>query len=232
MVLLLQCLDTKTRCHQSKRTTTRRQKIETKMYKVLSILAIITAISFNSHAQSSWAKAHDKAHKKEQLATNNSRLDKTVINNLHELDIKGREAAREAGLSQEGAILIEDLLKEAQSHIGKRYVWGSKGPNTFDCSGFTGYVYRQFDFKIGASSRDQYKYGKTIDKKNARRGDLIFFTSRRSGSNVGHVGIVWEVDKNTGDIKFIHASTKRGVIISELEGNYANRYVGIRRVIE
>lgn len=205
------------------------------MFKLKFVLiALLTTITLTSKAQapSGWAAAHQKAHSQEQLANNKSRLDLTVIETQRNQEVMAREAGFEAPLSIEGKTLIDDILRESATHIGKKYVWASKGPNTFDCSGFTGYVYKQFGYKIGACSRDQYKTGKAIDLKNARKGDLIFFTSRSSGSNVGHVGIVWDVNKETGDIKFIHSSTKRGVIISDFEGYYVRRFVGIKRVIE
>lgn len=203
------------------------------MFRTVSLIALISLISFTGYSQnkSGWAAAHKSAHNKEQLATNKSRLDISAIENQRQIDVLAREA-REEGLSPEGAMLVDDLLKEAATHIGKRYVWGAKGPSTFDCSGFTGYVYRQFGFQIGPCSREQYKFGKQVDVKNVRKGDLIFFTSRRSGNNVGHVGIVWEVDRKDGSFKFIHASTHRGVVISDFEGYYVNRFVGIKRVID
>lgn len=202
------------------------------MFKFLSILALTSILTLSASAQSpSWKEKHKSVHNKEQLATNKSRLDASVIKNQIEKEVMAREALDE-GLTGEAAVMIDDLLKEAKSHLGKRYVWGSKGPNTFDCSGFSGYVYRQFGYKMGADSRAQYKQGKAIDRKDARKGDLIFFTSRRSGNNVGHVGIVWEVNKETGAIKFIHASTKDGVKISDFEGYYVNRFVGIKRIVE
>ena len=203
-------------------------------FKFLSLIVLLTTITLTSKAQapSGWAAAHQRAHNKEQLATNKSRLDLSVIESQIQQEIIAREGATDIPLSIEGQALVDDILREAASHLGKKYVWGSKGPNTFDCSGFTGYVYKQFDYKIGPCSREQYKIGKAIDIKNARRGDLILFTSRSSGKNVGHVGIIWDVNKDTGAVKFIHSSTKRGVIISELEGYYVNRYVGVKRVIE
>lgn len=203
------------------------------MFKTLSIAALLSILTLTSaSAQSnSWKQKHMSAHNKEQLATNKSRLDASVIKNQIQEEIKAREAI-EDGLSTEAAILIDDLLKEAKSHLGKRYVWGSKGPNTFDCSGFTGYVYRQFGYSIGPCSREQYKLGKSVDRKDLRKGDLVFFTSRRSGKSVGHVGIVWEVDKESGEFKFIHASTNSGIKISNFEGYYVTRYVGAKRIIE
>lgn len=202
------------------------------MFKFVSVAALLTLITFTATAQSnSWKQKHMSAHNKEQLATNKSRLDASVIKDQIQNEVKAREAM-EDGLTGETAILIDDLLKEAQTHIGKRYVWASKGPNTFDCSGFTGYVYKQFGYNIGPCSREQYKLGKAIDRKELRKGDLVFFTSRRSGNNVGHVGIVWEVNKETGEFKFIHASTKKGITISNFEGYYVNRYIGAKRIIE
>ena len=201
------------------------------MYKILTVIALLATITFTSNAQKSWNEARKQAHT--ELAKNSSRLDRTIIEKTKQQDIIAREAKALSGtvLSKEKSILIDDLLKESQTHIGKRYVWGSKGPSTFDCSGFTGYVFRQFGYNIGSCSREQYKLGKTIDIKSLRKGDLVFFTSRRSGNDVGHVGIVWEADNAKGTFKFIHASVK-GVKISEFEGYYVKRYIGAKRIIE
>ena len=127
---------------------------------------------------------------------------------------------------------INSLLDEAMSHIGARYRIGSKGPYTFDCSGFTSYVYRQLGVaNIGASSRDQYARNMPVSRSEMQRGDLVFFTSPRSGRNVGHVGIVVDVDPITNTFRFIHASTSDGVKISNSnDGFYARRFIGVRRV--
>jgi hypothetical protein len=129
-------------------------------------------------------------------------------------------------------LLISDLMDEAFSHIGARYRSGSKGPNSFDCSGFTSYVFKQMGHPgIGASSRDQYARNIPINRSEMQRGDLVFFTSPSSGRNVGHVGIVVDVDPITHTFNFIHASTSEGVKISNSnEGFYARRFVGVRRV--
>jgi cell wall-associated NlpC family hydrolase len=127
---------------------------------------------------------------------------------------------------------VEDLMREAMSHLGTPYRLGSKGPNRFDCSGFTSYVYKQQkNQNIGSCSREQYQRNVPVKRGDLQRGDLVFFTSPRSGKNVGHVGIVVEVDPVTNDFTFIHASTKEGVKISKsTESNYARRYIGARRV--
>ena len=127
---------------------------------------------------------------------------------------------------------INGLLDEAMSHIGARYRSGSKGPYTFDCSGFTSYVFRQLGVaNIGASSRDQYARNTPVSRSEMQRGDLVFFTSPRSGRNVGHVGIVVDVDPITKTFNFIHDSTSEGVKISNSnDGFYARRFIGVRRV--
>ena len=128
-------------------------------------------------------------------------------------------------------MLINNLVTEAYKHIGARYRYGSKGPNTFDCSGFTSYVYKQSNMNIGASSRDQYARNKPIKRSELQPGDLVFFTSPGSRKGVGHVGIVIDYDPVSEVFTFIHASTKAGVKISKSsEPNYTRRYVGARRV--
>ena len=129
-------------------------------------------------------------------------------------------------------LMTENILQEAVSHIGKRYVYGSKGPKTFDCSGFTSYVYKhQNNVWIGASSREQYAINTPIKRSEMQAGDLVFFTSPRSGRNVGHVGIILDYDPETDVFTFIHASTKQGIKISKsTEGYYQRRYIGVRRV--
>jgi len=130
------------------------------------------------------------------------------------------------------AAATQELIDEAMKHLGARYRSGSKGPNSFDCSGFTSYVYRQQgEGDIGCSSRDQYARHTPVKREDLQTGDLVFFTSPRSGRNVGHVGIVVDVDPISGTFSFIHASSRSGVIVSQSnEGFYQQRYIGARRV--
>jgi hypothetical protein len=132
------------------------------------------------------------------------------------------------------ALAINNIMDEAMSHIGARYRSGSKGPNAFDCSGFTSYVFRNSGgVEIGSSSRDQYAKNMPVSRSEMQRGDLVFFTSPRSGRNVGHVGIVIDVDPLTQTFSFIHASTSKGVTITNSsDGFYARRFIGVRRVMQ
>lgn len=200
-------------------------------FKTIIAAAFMAATSLlataQTHSTSAARAAHNRAHK-EQLANVKNRMDRDVINGMVKHDIERREGI--AGLSAESSKMIGDLLNEAQKHIGKKYVHGTHGPNTFDCSGFTSYVYKQFGYNISPGSRIQYTQGTPVARNDLRKGDLVFFTSRSSGKNVGHVGIVWEADNEKGTFKFIHASV-RGVKISDFEGYYVPRYVGAKRII-
>lgn len=195
-----------------------------------AIFSALSLTAFSQNHSSSALTAHQRAHKQQLANVKSSKLDRTVVNDMLKEDISRRESEASMVISAGTSKLIADLLTEANKHIGKPYRHGMKGPNAFDCSGFTSYVYKQFGYSISPASRIQYTDGVNVDRKNLRKGDLVFFTSRSSGKNVGHVGIVTKADNKTGDFEFIHASI-RGVKISSCEGYYANRYVGARRII-
>lgn len=195
-----------------------------------AIFSALSLTAFSQNHSSSALTAHQRAHKQQLANVKSSKLDRTVVNDMLKEDISRRESEASMVISVGTSKLIADLLTEANKHIGKPYRHGMKGPNAFDCSGFTSYVYKQFGYSISPASRIQYTDGVNVDRKNLRKGDLVFFTSRSSGKNVGHVGIVTKADNKTGDFEFIHASI-RGVKISSCEGYYANRYVGARRII-
>lgn len=124
------------------------------------------------------------------------------------------------------------MLAEAERHKGKRYQMGATGPNQFDCSGFTSYVFAKFGIKLERMAAAQYTQGQAVDKRNLRPGDLVFFT-RSSVRGVGHVGIVYSVDKRRGSFKFIHAAVSTGITIDDFASSayYIKRYVGARRIL-
>lgn len=174
---------------------------------------------------------HAKAHQNRLIAKNTPAIDIIKENGqLPVIENPAAEKKQEQGLTSTTNRVLDDLLTEARKHIGKPYRHGAKGPKAFDCSGFSSYVYSQFGYKLSPASRAQATQGVEVAKGDLRKGDLVFFTSRNSGSAVGHVGIVVSADNATGKFTFIHASIK-GVKISENEGYYKNRYLGARRII-
>lgn len=118
------------------------------------------------------------------------------------------------------------IAQNAYNYLGYSYSYGSSGPNAFDCSGFTSYLYKQQGYSIPRTSRDQGNFGTYVEKANLVPGDLVFF-SNRSDRVINHVGIY------VGSGEFIHASTStRGVVKDSLSSNYyINHYVTARRVL-
>lgn len=119
------------------------------------------------------------------------------------------------------------LISLAKQKLGKRYVWGATGSNTFDCSGLTSYVCRKNGIHIPRRAIAQSRVGKRIAMKDLKVGDLVFFdTSKHRRGYVNHVGIY------IGNGKFIHASSakKRVVITSLNKPFYRQRFKWARRV--
>jgi len=79
------------------------------------------------------------------------------------------------------------VLREAAKLKGTPYRYGGTTPRGFDCSGYTGYVYKKAGKKLPRTSRAQYSATKHISRKTAKPGDLVFFKS--GGGGVYHVGI-------------------------------------------
>lgn len=137
-------------------------------------------------------------------------------------------------LTKEDKSTQNRIIRIAKGKLGSRYQSAGKGPNHFDCSGFTGYVFKQVGISLGASSRDQFLQGRPIAKgEPLRRGDLVFWNGRRVGNTVGHVGIVVDYDESTDSFTFIHAAVSTGVELQKSTAEYyARRYMGARRILE
>lgn len=118
----------------------------------------------------------------------------------------------------------QKAIEMAKSYLGGKYVWGATGPDAFDCSGFTQYIYKHaYGKTIPRVSYEQAKFGEKVNRNELQPGDLIFFDTMNKG-RVSHVGIY------IGNNKFIHASNSRtGIIESELKGYYEKKYLGARR---
>jgi cell wall-associated NlpC family hydrolase len=123
---------------------------------------------------------------------------------------------------------LNNLEWNAKSFLGTPYVWGATGPSTFDCSGFTQWVYRDAGINIPRVSREQAKVGEYVRYENLQRGDMVFFdTKRRRSGRVTHVGIY------LGNGNFIHASSAgKKVVIYNFNKKpfYKKRFLWGRRV--
>lgn len=118
-----------------------------------------------------------------------------------------------------------NLISYAYSFMGRPYVWGAEGPRSFDCSGFTKYIYKKFGVDLPHYTGSQIGKGSSVSRKKLQQGDLIFFNTDGSAS---HVGIY------VGDGDFIHASSgSEKVTVSNLsQSYYSERFAGARRIFD
>ncbi|MDR1594584.1 MAG: CapA family protein [Prevotellaceae bacterium] len=129
--------------------------------------------------------------------------------------------------------ISSNIIDFSKQFIGYSYRRGSQGPETFDCSGFTSFVFKKFGYHLNTSCVAQVKQGMEVVKEELKTGDLIFFKGRNIASkSVGHVGIVVSNDEN-GNLVFIHAC-RRGVKMEDLNNSayYKPRYVMGLRILD
>ncbi|MBI4692254.1 MAG: C40 family peptidase [Candidatus Terrybacteria bacterium] len=140
---------------------------------------------------------------------------------------------------------IKNVLKLAKSLIGKPYKYGASvtfdAPESFDCSSFVSYVFAHSGIQIPRMSIDQYFFGKPVDMKDIKPGDVIFSNSKNGKihyeskdfmkglkvkDGVDHCGIY------LGSGKIIHATRKKGkIMIEDLKKSEQFKHiVGVRRM--
>ena len=119
------------------------------------------------------------------------------------------------------------IVNLAKNQLGKPYVWGAEGPNSFDCSGLIYYVYKNAaGINLPRTSKEQSNFGTTVSMSNLQPGDLIFSSTDGSGS-VNHVGIY------IGNNEMIH-SPKPGDVVKQTKINtsyWQNTYKWSKRVL-
>jgi cell wall-associated NlpC family hydrolase len=108
-------------------------------------------------------------------------------------------------------------VHQAYQELGKSYVWAASGPDHFDCSGLTMYVYQQAGVYLPHSSAAQYGSGRHVSQSEILPGDLVFY-----GSPIHHVGI-YVGNGNMIDSPHSGASV-------EVTGAFRGDYVGAVRV--
>lgn len=164
------------------------------------------------------------AHRSVSTGENrNSRFSKNKIKQEEEINIPELEFYDESYFRK-----IE-IIDYAKSFQGTKYKFGGTSKAGIDCSGLVCSAFEQQDIQLPRISRDMANQGFQITLKDVEPGDLIFFKTDNRRT-INHVGLV--VESDDGDIRFIHSTTQRGVIISSLDETYWKRsFVQARRVI-
>jgi probable lipoprotein NlpC len=118
---------------------------------------------------------------------------------------------------------VDKVIKTAKSYIGTKYKFGGSSRNGIDCSGLMCASFQSVNITLPRTSGDQSKVGNSVTLKDLEPGDLVFFTDRKGNNKITHVGLVTEVNGGK-NVKFIHSSTKLGVVEDNL---YAEYYISI-----
>ena len=164
------------------------------------------------------AKLASIDNKKLELAKaqllNSFKDEKLAATKSLESSLKNEEIAKTVRFTKK----IDDILAEAESYLGTPYRYGGMTRRGIDCSAFVLSVFGAVTgMNLPRVAASQAKEGDEIEKENLQKGDLVFFSQGRG--RISHVGIVENVTEE-GEIKFIHAATSKGVMISSLNDSY------------
>lgn len=132
-------------------------------------------------AQQAAAASRSTSNSNSNNSNSNSNAGSQSSNSSSAAATTQAEAAPSGG---SGSARGQQAVNAALGKVGSRYVWGSSGPNSFDCSGLTSWAYRQVGINLPRSSRAQAGLGQHVSKSDLRPGDLVFYYSP-----VSHVAI-------------------------------------------
>ena len=187
------------------------------------LIAIISVFSLQSCVSNYVVSAPTKYKSGANLGKVNSRnlnaANKSVYGsynaNLANAEKSVLAAAISDAIDHEQA--IDGILNEAVTYLGTPYRLGGTTRSGIDCSAFVLNVYEESTgLELPRVAAEQAELGERVDRQQLQKGDLVFFAHSR---RISHVGIVQEVTPE-GEIKFIHAATSRGVMISSLNDSY------------
>ena len=178
-----------------------------------------------------YSEASSSSGKVETLSSGASRTVLNFSGNFYKIKVNGtygwvKMNTGKLDINIDGKALSthKKIANLAKMQLGKDYVWGATGPNSFDCSGLAKYCYNTYGItSIPRVSYDQYSQSHKVSKSNLKPGYLLFFSSSNGGSSVSHVGIY------IGQNKMVHAANSRvGTIVSSVAdgSDYAKKLVG------
>ncbi len=122
------------------------------------------------------------------------------------------------------------IINYAKQFEGVRYKYGGATKKGMDCSGLIYTAFKNEDIELPRTTKDLSTTGDWIDLKDVKKGDLLFFATKKNSRKVNHVGIV--TVSRAGYTEFIHATTSKGVITSLLSERYWYfAFVQARRVL-
>lgn len=124
----------------------------------------------------------------------------------------------------------EKVINTALTFSGTRYKYGGTTKRGMDCSGLLYVAFLEHKVSLPRVSYQMANEGSRIQLDQVTKGDLLFFKTSKKSKKINHVGLVVAVEGD--EIKFIHATSSRGVIVSSLREGYWNyAFVKATRVL-
>lgn len=206
---------------------------------VIKVLALNTEITIIGE-ENDWYKVksgHDIGYIAKRLVSDQKKETTSrsaeVRNAQTQIEVNDSTTNNVTNNNESSSTKGNEIVEYAKQYLNCPYVYGAAGPNSFDCSGFTMYVYKHFGISLPHGATSQSRYGTELNinkselKSKLKPGDLVFFLDYPTYDGIGHVGIY------IGDGNFIHASSGTGYCVkisTLLDGGYYDRYTAARRI--
>lgn len=135
-----------------------------------------------------------------------------------------------SGTTTVNSAVATKIIDNAEKYKGVRYKYGGTTSKGMDCSGLVYTAFKKEHISIPRSTKYMATAGKWIDLKEVEQGDLLFFATKKNYRTINHVGLV--ISARVGHVEFIHSTTSKGVITSNLSERYWYfAFVQARRIL-
>lgn len=176
----------------------------------INIILLLTVIFFTTNACKSSKKS--SSSKKKTVDKSEKLTKSTPLLSPKDKEIK-EKYAQALGVSEKDIDNLK-LYYFIDEWMGVPYKYGGKDKNGIDCSGFTSLLYREvYNKNVSGPTSSLIDLTNIISESNLKEGDMVFFHFEKKGK-VSHVGVYLQNNK------FVHATTKKGVMINDLNENY------------
>lgn len=169
--------------------------------------------------------------KRSKTAAQKRKISVAAANNVRRGNQNTPDTQRTATTTKKTKLSKADnVINTALTFSGVRYKFGGTTRKGMDCSGLLYVSFGKHDVKLPRTSIHMAEEGKKIRVKDVEKGDLLFFKTNKRAKRINHVGMVVAIENN--EIKFIHASSSRGVTVSSLREGYWNQaFVKATRIL-
>lgn len=158
-------------------------------------------------------------------------MNRTFAKFLIFISILAFVAYRSNGQGKKKRKKIDRVILEAKKYIGIPYLYGGNSKSGIDCSGLIKNCYETIGINLPRTAKEQSKIGNSKNLGQIRPGDIVYFKFKGKREKWYHTGMITFVGDD--DIRFVHASSGRGVVEDSLLSEYYSKNIKkMRRVIK